>query len=315
MDFKDFSKRNREGIVLALILLVSMVGMMIQSSRFAQIPQRVGMGLATGIKSGISGVGNFFSDTVQSVSELRDLRQEYDSLVEKLDASQQLFRSMEALEQENRELKAALGYSQDLTFQNIPGRIIGKDPGIVFTSLLVNRGSRHGIETGMAVVGYQDGEQGLVGKVIEVSPFTSIVRPILDPQSFVSSRLSRTRYEGLLRGRGTESDTMIMEYLDRESRNQINVGDEIITSGLNSLYPPNLRIGTVAAILGNSYETSLQLEVKPYIQFTRLENVFFLEPQESGRAGQQTAAPLFIPGDDSETVQTADEPIETGEAP
>jgi rod shape-determining protein MreC len=303
VDIREFTRKNRDGILLGIILLSSLVAMMIQSSRFTSIPQRIGMGITSGIETGMSGIQNFVVNTVRSVSELRDLREEYNSLSERLDESQQIFRSMEALEEENRVLREALGFSRSMDYQNIPGRIIGKDPGIVFTSLMVNRGSRHGIRVGMAVVGYQNGEQGLIGKVIETSAFTCLVRPIVDPLSYVSARLSRTRYEGLLRGRGSDSESMIMEYLDRESRNQITVGDEIITSGLNSLYPPNLRIGTVSAILGTSYETSLQLEVRPFISFTRLESVFFLAT--TGEPDPERRTPLFIPGDG---------PIESGPA-
>ncbi len=299
MDLRSLGKQHRDSIVFGLILIGSLGSLMIQSSRFTSVPEQVGMTVAGAIEGALIGTRDFVTNTIRSVSELRDLRREYDVLLEKLDESQQQFQSMEALQHENRILREALAYSENSDFTSIPAKIIGKDPGVIFTSLMINKGRRNGIREGMTVVAYQDGQQGLVGRIIEAGPITSLVRPLVDPMSYVAARLSRTRYEGLLRGLGSGSETLIMEYLDRESRNQINVGDEIITSGLNSAYPVNLRIGRVTGILGTSYETSLQLEILPFISFTRLEQVFVLQrtgPAELQPVSPADNAPLFIPG-------------------
>ncbi|AHC15153.1 rod shape-determining protein MreC [Salinispira pacifica] len=284
MDFRELGTKHRESIILALILIVSLVALSLQSSRFTSIPQRIGLGISSTVERIFTGSGKFISRTVNSISELRDLRAEYTNLLSELEKSRQIFQSMEALEAENEQLRSALAYSRNSEFVHSPAEIIGKDPGISFTSLLVNKGSAHGIQAGMPVVGFQNGKQGLVGKVIEVSRYASLVRPLVDPESYVSARLSRTRYEGLLRGLGSDEDLLLMEYVDRESRNQISVGDEVITSGLDSVYPSNIRIGTISSINAKSYSTSLELDVVPYIQYSRLEHVFIIHTS-SQKAG------------------------------
>lgn len=281
MDIRDFTKRHRDGIVFFLLILSSIVAMMVQSNTVIQANRRLGMSFVAAVQSATSNVRDGIKDSVNSVARLRDLQEQYNVLSKQLDESLELNRSIEALLQENEALNTALEYSRASRFINIPAKVIGKDPGIIFDNIMVNKGSRHGVQLNMPVIAYQDEMQSLVGIVVQVSQNSSLVRPIIDSMSYVSARLTRTRYEGLLQGRGSQSRTVIMDYLDRNSRNQIDVGDEVITSGLNSLYPANLHIGKVTALLGNSYETSLQLEVEPSVDFSRLEHVFILKAEEA----------------------------------
>ncbi len=309
MAFRELGKKHKENIILLVILIISLISLSIQSGRFSSIPERVGLGITSAIQSVFTSIQTFFTRTIRSVSELRDLREEYDALLEKLEESQQVFTSVAALQEENKLLRETLEYSKSLDFRNTPAQIIGKDPGVVFNSFLINKGGGDGIATNMPVVGYQNGKLALVGKVLQVSWGSSLVRPLVDPQSYVAARLTHTRYEGLVRGLGSQKDILLMEYLDREARNQISVGDEVITSGLNSVYPPNLRIGVVSAISATSYDTSLALEVVPFTNYTSLEQVYVL--QGSIEMERKRQAPFFIQNLSAEDT----DPPQTGEVP
>jgi len=68
-----------------------------------------------------------------------------------------------------------------------------------------------------------------------------------------------------------------MKYVKKRARDEIKVGDKIITSGENYNYPGNVPVGFISKIRGLDYETSLELDIEPVIDFSRLEHVFVLE--------------------------------------
>ena len=128
----------------------------------------------------------------------------------------------------------------------------------------------------MPVIANRDGVQGLVGRVSEVGMATAVVMPIFDSDSFVAARLQRSRHEGLVSGQGIATNVLSMGYVAESARSQVSTGDLVITSGMRSIYPEGIHIGTVNAIRGEAYETSLQIELLPVVDFGRLEYVFVL---------------------------------------
>ena len=71
----------------------------------------------------------------------------------------------------------------------------------------------------------------------------------------------------------------MMKYVKKSAKSDINIGDKVVTSGLDdlSLFPKNVPIGFVSKIEIFDYETSLELSVEPIIDFSRLEYVFVLD--------------------------------------
>ncbi|MGI9256579.1 MAG: rod shape-determining protein MreC [Salinispira sp.] len=271
-----FIIKNRNFVTLIILLALCFILLILQNSTATQVPQKIGMNVSMYGVDILHTIESFFVNTVNSINELRDLHTEYNELLRRFDEQRGNFQNLELLQKENHYLRELLEYSQFLSHPHLPAQIIGKDPGVHFSSFLINKGNRHGIKPSMPVVAFQDGYEGLIGHVVEIGWNSALIRPLIHPESFVSARLSKTRYEGLVRGVQGDPQDLIMEYLDRNSRNEISVGDEVITAGLQSLYPPNILIGTVNSISSTSYAASLELDIRPFINFTRLEHVFVL---------------------------------------
>ena len=125
---------------------------------------------------------------------------------------------------------------------------------------------------------YQDGAEGLVGKVLEVGHSTSVVSPIYDSSAHIGARLDRTRYEGLISGAGSSDVPLIMKYVKKRAKDEIQYGDLVVTTGYQSLYPRDVIIGRVSKILITDYQTSLDIDVEPILDFGRLEYVFVVFP-------------------------------------
>ena len=134
----------------------------------------------------------------------------------------------------------------------------------------------------MPVIAYQGGIQGLVGRVVYAGAFESLVMPLYDVSSFVSSRLVESRYEGIVEGRGNPDFPILMRYINRRARDEINPGDMVVTSGLGGIYPPGINIGRVSRINYQETELSMEVELTPSINFSRLEYVFVINLLETG---------------------------------
>ena len=270
--FKGLSFRKHKKDFFTLFILVSLsIGMLVYTA-FSDIsfkPKQMGLDFFSLFQRGIVNTGKFFSQTVGSISELRNLKKEYKSLLKEYADYQQMKQDYEHLEQENSMLREQLGYAGDNSITKIPAMVIGGNTNNFFKSIVINQGSSKGIKKDMPVIAYVEGYQSLVGKVVEVSAFSAVVKPITDYSLYVPAVLQKFRYQGLVNG-------LVMDFVSREAASRIGCGDLVVTSGFNGSYPQNIYIGKVKSISSKEYETSLRLDIEPFVDFYRLEYVFVL---------------------------------------
>jgi rod shape-determining protein MreC len=188
-------------------------------------------------------------------------------------------REVVELRRQNEALLQQLGFSRALPAPSIAAQVIARDSDNLFSTITIDRGSRHGVREGMPVVAWQGDLEGLVGKVVRVGRGSSHVLPLYDPQCLVSARLDKSRHEGLVGGLGKDRDTVLMRYVRKTAAPLIEYGDLVVTAGLGGLYPKGINIGRVREVTAPAYETSLELAVEPVIDFDRLETVFLVPPQ------------------------------------
>ncbi len=258
-------------LILAGIFLAFSTGGMVMNFR------SIGFNLMSGTQRGVYSITGFFSGTVAAIRELSQLKDRYEALEERLKDYELLQRSNADIRLENERLKELLGFSESITLDNIPAQIIGRDPNNLYSGITINRGVRHGVRKNMPVISFQGSNTGLVGKIVQVGRSTSMIMPVYDYQCYVSARLEESRYMGLVNGRGSADSPLLMRYLKKRARDEIRVGDKIVASGENYNYPRDVPIGFVSSIRSLDYETSLELDIEPIIDFSRLENVFVLD--------------------------------------
>ncbi|HPO02768.1 MAG TPA: rod shape-determining protein MreC [Treponemataceae bacterium] len=263
--------------LLSLYLFVSGLLLAFSSGGFIVNFGNIGFSVLSGAQRGLYSVASFFSGTINAVHELTVMRKSYIELQERIVDYELLQRSNAEIRLENEHLKKLLGFSRSLDVVNIPAEITGRDPSNLYSGLIINRGSRHGIRKNMPVVSFQGSGAALVGKIVQVGRSSSIILPVYDYQAFVSARLQLTRYEGLINGQGGVDVPLVMKYIKKRARDEISVGDIVVTSGESYQYPKNVPVGMISRIRGLDYETSLELDIEPIIDFSRLEDVFVLD--------------------------------------
>jgi rod shape-determining protein MreC len=239
----------------------------------------MGLSVFSGMRGGIYEVSSRVSQTALSIRELANLSREYNELIEQIARYEQLERNAAEILQENARLREQLGFSQSLSYHQIPAELIGRDPDNLFSALVINKGKYSGVANNMTVIAWQNGVQGLVGKVIQAGQFESLVMPLYDVSSFVSSRLAVSRYEGIVEGQGSPDVPLRMRFINKRARDEINYGDLVVSNGIGGVYPPGITIGRVSTVQYQEYEISMEVELEPVIDFSRLEYVFVIDPK------------------------------------
>jgi rod shape-determining protein MreC len=273
---------NATVFVFASLVLISFLLLMLSSRNFISNVKNMGLSIFSGVRGGIYEASSLVSRTVLSIKELADLRKEYASLLKQLERYEELERNNAEIYQENIRLREQLGVSQSLRYRRIPAQISGRDPNNLFSAVVINKGSFAGVSNNMAVVAWQNGTQALVGKVIYTGAFESLVMPIFDNNSLVSSRFSDSRFEGIVEGQGSSETPLLMRFVPKRARDEINIGDIVVSSGMGGVFPPGINIGRVSRVNVLEYETTLEIDVVPMIDFSRLEYVFLIEAETSG---------------------------------
>ena len=266
--------------VFIILVVVSFTTLVFSSQNFTVGFKNIGLSLFSGMRAGIHEVSSFVSRSILSIRELTILRREYNELTERIARYEQLERSAAEIRQENNRLREQLGFSQSLKYRHIPAELIGRDPDNLYSAFVINKGSYSGVAIDMPVIAYQNGAQSLVGKVIQAGVFESLVMPLYDANSFISSRLAESRFEGITEGRGNPESALLMRYIGKQARDAISAGDMVVSSGMGGIYPQGINIGRVSRIRYQENEISMELEVEMSIDFSRLEYVFVIDKME-----------------------------------
>lgn len=271
----------------ALLVGLALLVLIVSTRSLSGLPERVGLSVMSFFQRGFDAVSSFVGDTINSVAELRRLQDSYEELLGRVERLGNLERDYSDLRQENERLKEQLGYSIESTQVYVSAKIIARDPENVYSSLVINKGAIHGIVKNDAVVAYQDGSEGLVGRVVEVSRSTCIVAPIFDASTYVAIKLERSRYDGLALGQGNADLPLVIRYVKKRAKDEIQYGDLVMTSGMQSLYPAGIGVGRVTKVSDRDYLTSLELEMEPTLDFGRLEYVFVITDSGDRAAGKE----------------------------
>ena len=265
---------------LILLILISGTMLSFSSGGFVLNFKKIGFSVISSIEKGSSYVVNGVKSGFSAVKELRQLKKEYNELVVKLENYEQMQRSNADIRKENEKLKEQLGFATSLVEKNIPAQIISRNLDNAYSYITIDKGSVHGIKKNMPVLAFQNGNKGLVGKIIQVGTFTSQVIPIYNIDNIVSARIQNSRDLGLVKGLGSQDQPLVLEYIRKRVVDELSFGDVIVTSGENNNYMKDIPIGTISKITVLDYNSSLKIELTPMIDFARLENVVVVNQVE-----------------------------------
>jgi len=263
--------RRRARVLLAVLVLVSLVLITIDfRSPQGEGPLDKGRELLTsvlgpvqdGLGSLVQPIGNVFTD----IGDLFSLRAENEQLRERVDQLENRTQSIADLERENNELRDLLGMRERAGFDVVVARTVAFGPSNFEWTITIDVGTDDGIQRDMVVI---NGD-GLVGRVIQVTPGAARVLLAIDPNFSAAVRLTRTGAVGAIDGRG--GGLMRLETLNPEA--DLERGDEVVTAAYsNGVFPPGISIGTIDTIGETTSVLTREVGVRPFVDFSRLDHV------------------------------------------
>ena len=208
---------------------------------------------------GVRGTTALYLDLIGIKEQNRILLQENTELSAQLG-------SLTELKLENERLNELLGFEKQTAMKLLAAKVIGKDLLPDHNTITINRGQDHGVQQGMAVLTVA----GAVGYIYRVQSNLSQVLLLTDRYSSVDVLVQRSRARGLLEG--LSKDKCQLNYLRRSD--DVIVGDLLVTSGLDNIFPKGFPIGVVTAVDNPDYGLSQKVEVQPVVTPSLLEEVF-----------------------------------------
>jgi rod shape-determining protein MreC len=224
-------------------------------------------------------IGDFFSTLVH----LPSIRRENQELRNENAELRSEFATRAAVETRVNELEALLGLRESLgpRVETLTAQVIANGVSNFEWTIEIDLGSSDGVEAGMPVVA----AAGLVGHVIRVSSGSAVVQLLIDHDSAVAGRLVTADDTGLLEGQGEGDLRMTLvgpDVVVEPDDTVVTAGYRLLEGTAQSLYPPNVLIGTVSHVLSEDNALEKSVTVRPAVDFSNLDLVLVVVSSGSG---------------------------------
>ncbi len=265
----DVLGRYRNLIVLVGVLFAQVLGLAVQVRRPTDNePTRLiriwAVGAVTPLEKVLVWVGTSTSNVWHNYFYLRGVRAENRNLKQQIErmSLEQVRMSQDA--DQARRLQALLAFKEQFISQTMAAQVIGSSGSEQSRSVYIDKGESDGIRPDMAVIT----ADGIVGKVLHAYPSTSQVLLINDQSSGVGAILEKSRLQGILKG--TSAGEVVLEKV--MSDESVPVGEMVLTSGGDGIFPKGLLVGRVTKA-GAGSDLFLNIRVRPAADLGRLEEV------------------------------------------
>jgi len=264
---------RRSPVVPLLLIVVTLVALVLHEVGYLQAAEDVVLRLVTPVQSWFSNRSRGVGDVVQTLRDLRTLRDENARLRQENDALIIENVQLKEAEAENERLRRLLDFtrtnpSYDYRGGEVGARVIGHDPSAYLDFVIIDLGERQGASLDMPVVT----ERGLVGRITKVHDTSSEVLLITDVNSAVTALIQTSRAMGVVRG--LAGGGLLLDQVPQDV--EVHEGEIVITSGLGDSFPRGLVIGQISKVYQRDYEMFQQARVRPTVDFRNLEQVLVI---------------------------------------
>jgi len=267
----EFVRRNRILLTSGSLLLISLLlsSLSIRSQSYRDPVGHLVLDALAPFQVVFSGLGRSVGHVWTGYVGLVDARRDNQRLQERVAGLESELLRLGELEHENARLAELLSLRARLQGPVYGARVIARDPGPLSMTLTIDRGERDQVRRGMAVLA----PAGVVGQVTEASHTAARVVLLTDHNSGIDAIVQRSRARGIVQG-GNDGSCQ-MNYLSRDA--DVVVGDQVMTSGLDGVFPKGIVIGEVVEV-GRRHRGLLQAAVvRPSVALDRLEEVLVVD--------------------------------------
>lgn len=213
----------------------------------------------------------------------RDLEDDNLRLQDEMLMLQFKLQKLDHLDAENQRLNELLKATYIIDDVAVRAQLLGESPDPFSKRVIINKGSNEGVFIGQPVID----AHGLMGQVVQVEPLTSWVLLITDPLHATPVQVNRNGLRAIAAGTSDILHQLMLENVSITA--DIQVGDELVTSGLDQRLPAGYPVGVVSSVKNDPGQSFANIKVTPSAQLDRSRNVLLLFSSAESKAARAAA--------------------------
>jgi rod shape-determining protein MreC len=272
------------GLVLAHLAVISH---QVDGGGGVSLLQRGLLAVLSPLQRGVGAIVGGVSEAWRGWAFHRETYEENRRLEERVQQLETELQATSARAREGARLRELLELRRAVPLETVVAEVVSRDGVPWFRSLTIDKGEADGVVLDAPVVS----PTGVVGRVFAVGPHAARVQVLLDRDTGAGVLVERTRVPGVVSGQvsgpAAGAEDLVLKYVPE--RSDVAVGDVVVTSGLDRIYPKGLVVGRVRYV-GKGSGLFRDIRVEPSARFDRLEEVLVVrqvrEPLETPRSVQ-----------------------------
>ena len=257
-------------VVVAIALVLVVLAFSLQKDRDLNPIEKVAKDTITVVLKVVSTPFNFVHDTFEGIVEKNNLYEKYKDLKNKEEQVDSVISQNDNLRDEVNKLKDTLDLNtilSDRVYTNVT--VVTRNIGYWYDEVTIDKGKKNGIEKGMAVVN----PKGLVGQITKVSNYSSTVKLLsnenMSDKISVKIKVADDYVYGLISHYDSKTNTYTVEGISENV--DIDKGADVVTTGMGTIFPSGLMVGTVKKVTTDNFDLSKVVEVEAAVNFDDLD--------------------------------------------
>ena len=258
--------RQRTGWLFLAVTVghIILISAQVNTRRGVPMLEAATFGVFAEVQRATSSVVGGVQDSWQNYFALQQVRADNQRLTDELAQLRVQMQQERALAQQSRSLQQLLDLRSSLEIKTTGANVIGAGASAEFRTVTLDKGTGDGLRPDMAVIS----PSGVVGRVIMPTARAAKLQLLIDRNAAAGALVERSRAQGVVVGTGT--DQLRMDYVSGTA--DLKVGDRVVTSGIDGIYPKGFVIGQIESIQRGAGEFS-GITVRPAVDFSGLESV------------------------------------------
>jgi rod shape-determining protein MreC len=265
--------RQRTGWLFMAVIVghIVLISAQVNTQRGVPVLESVVFGTFAEVQRAATSVVSGAQDTWQNYFALQQIRRENEALRQEVGQLRVALQQERALAQQSRTLQQVLELRGAAGLKTTAAAVIGSAPDPSFRTITIDKGTQDGLMRDMAVIS----PSGVVGRIVMPSARASKVQLLIDRSAGAGVMLERSRATGVISGSGATDELSFraglidLEYVP--STADVKVGDRVVTSGVDGIYPKGFVVGEIQSVEREAGE--YRIKVRPAVDFASLETV------------------------------------------
>ncbi len=272
MNFFNFNIRKVVILVLIVLLPLLSINMEQKTTQNLWFAQPISF-LSSIVQSFFAGISQSVRGTTAQYLNLINIKSENAQLLSEINKLKAFHTKYQENVLEIDRLRKLLDFKSTNKMKLVPAQVIGRDLAVDHQTITINKGLSDGLKPQQAVIT----TQGAVGYIFKPETHTSHVMLLTDRYAVTDAVVQKTRSHAIVEGLGRDSASL--QYVERDE--SVQVGDMIVTGGLDQIYPNGFPLAIVSEILKKPNSSMRIINVKPVVNSDKIEEVFVVISSEN----------------------------------